>query len=82
MIVLISPSVWAFLCLPYSYALSMRFYYLYCIVIVEVPFRIYYQPEVRRGKYLGLGSISVAILPSCQYIKNIALSMHKYDIVG
>ena len=31
---------------------------------------------------LGVGSISVAILPSCQDMKNVALYMHKYEYIG
>ena len=41
--------------------------------------RIYYPPEVRRGEYFGVRSIPVAILPSCQYIKTIALQLHKHE---
>ena len=33
---------------------------------------IYYQPEVKRGEYWGLG-VLLAILPSCQDMKFIAL---------
>ena len=40
---------------------------------------IYYPPEVRRGEYLGVGSIPVAILPTCQHMKTIALELHKYE---
>ena len=35
----------------------------------------------KRG-VLGVGSIHVAILPSCQDIKILALWLHKHDIVG
>ena len=34
---------------------------------------IYYTPEVRRGEYWGVWRIPVAILPSCQDMKTIAL---------
>ena len=32
-------------------------------------------PEVTRGRILGVGSILVAILPSCQDMKTIALQL-------
>ena len=37
----------------------------------------YYPPEVRRVS-IGVGSIPVAILPSCQDVETIALQLHKY----
>ena len=34
------------------------------------------------GEVLGVGSIPVAILPSCQKMKIIALQLHKMNTVG
>ena len=40
----------------------------------------YYQPEVKRGVF-EVGNIPVAILPSCQCMKTIALKLHSLYIV-
>ena len=38
--------------------------------------------EVRRGEYLGVGSIHVATLPSCQYIKLLHYDCINMNIIG
>ena len=42
----------------------------------------YYPPEVRRGRYLGVGSIPVAIVPSSQYMKLLHHNCLDIHIVG
>ena len=60
--------------------MSMSLGYCSCL-LKEIP--VYYLLEVQEG-VLGVGSILSAILPSCQYMKNNRILLHKdeYSCAG